>query len=61
MQAPIKIEVTEENCREVLKRKQDGENICSLCVKEAMQKVKKKIFSISTGYINEINTSEGNN
>jgi hypothetical protein len=58
MQAPIKIEVTEENYREVLKRKQDGENICPLCVKEAMEKVKKKIISISMDYINKIDTGE---
>jgi len=48
MQAPIKIEVTEENCREVLKRKQDGENICPLCIKEAFQMVRGSIFKIPT-------------
>jgi hypothetical protein len=47
MQAPIKIEATEENCREILKRKQDGENICPLCVKEAMEKVKASIFKLN--------------
>jgi hypothetical protein len=42
----IKIEVTDENCKEVLKRKQDGENICPLCVKEALNTVLKKIFIV---------------
>jgi hypothetical protein len=40
----IKIEVTEENCKEVLKRKQDGENICPFCVKEALALVLSSIF-----------------
>jgi DNA modification methylase len=47
MQAPIKIEVNEENAKEVLKRKQEGENICPICAKEAFQKVKDSIFKVN--------------
>jgi len=42
----IKVEVTEENCREVLKRKQDGENICPLCVMDAYKIIQSLIFVI---------------
>jgi uncharacterized Zn finger protein (UPF0148 family) len=42
----IKVEVTEENCKEVLKRKQDGENICPICVKEALALVMSNIFKV---------------
>ena len=44
----IKIEVTDENAREVLQRKQDGENICPMCVKEALTKVIKNTFVLPT-------------
>jgi len=42
----IKVKVTEENCKEVLKRKQDGEKICPLCVKEALTLVMSNIFKV---------------
>jgi Cys-tRNA synthase (O-phospho-L-seryl-tRNA:Cys-tRNA synthase) len=44
----IKIEVTDENAKEVLKRKQDGENICPVCVKQALDEVMKKILVAPT-------------
>jgi hypothetical protein len=43
---PIKIEVTKENCKEVLERKQNGENICPLCVKEAVKLLMSNIFKV---------------
>ena len=42
----IKIEVTEENAKEVLKRKQEGENICGLCVKDAYNILTASIFKL---------------
>jgi uncharacterized Zn finger protein (UPF0148 family) len=42
----IKVEVTDENCKEVLQRKQDGENICPLCVKDALIRLTKNIFKL---------------
>jgi len=42
----IKVEVTEENAKEVLKRKQDGEPICPICVKEAFELIKKNVFKL---------------
>jgi hypothetical protein len=42
----IKVEVTKENCKEILKRKQDGENICPLCVKEAFGFLMASIFKL---------------
>jgi hypothetical protein len=43
---PIKIEATEENCKEILKRKQDGENICGNCVKDAFNILRNNIFKL---------------
>jgi hypothetical protein len=43
---PIKVEVTEENCKEVLKRKQNGENICPICVNEAFNLLKTNMFKL---------------
>jgi hypothetical protein len=42
----IKIEVNEENAKEVLKRKQDGENICPICVKDALSIIIKNVFKV---------------
>jgi len=44
----IKIEVTDENAKEVLQRKQDGENICPICVKDALNRLTKNIFKVPT-------------
>ena len=42
----IKIDVTDENAKEVLQRKQDGENICQLCVKDAYTRLTNKVFTL---------------
>lgn len=42
----IIVEVTKENAREILKRKQNGENICPICVNKAMAFVQKTIFKL---------------
>lgn len=49
----IKIDVTDENAKEVLQRKQDGENICQLCVKDAYTKLVNKVFTIPQGEQND--------
>jgi bacterioferritin-associated ferredoxin len=46
MSEVIKIEPTEENYKEILKRKQDGENVCGLCVKAAFNILKNKVFTL---------------
>ena len=42
----IEVEVTKENAREILKRKQNGENICPICIKKAMEFISKKVFKL---------------
>jgi hypothetical protein len=44
MGMPIVVEVTNENAREILLRKQNGENICVVCLREAYKKVTAKVF-----------------
>jgi len=44
----IVVEVTDENCKEILIRKQNGENICPKCVKAAFDKVK-NVFKVPNG------------
>lgn len=46
MEKIIKVIVTEENKLEVLKRRQNGENICNKCVTEAFNLVKNKTFCL---------------
>ena len=42
----IKIEVNESNASEVLKRKQEGENICPICVADALKITLSKVFKV---------------
>lgn len=49
----IQIQVTEENAKEVLERKQTGENICPVCVKQAFDIIKAKIFQLPEVVENE--------
>jgi hypothetical protein len=44
MGIPIVVEVTNENAREILLRKQNGENICPKCLKHAYKKLISKVF-----------------
>jgi hypothetical protein len=43
---PIEIIVTNENASEVLARRQDGENICVKCVKQAFELIKSRTFVV---------------
>jgi hypothetical protein len=42
----IVIDVTKENAKQVLKRKQNGENICPNCTKRAMKLILEGIIKL---------------